>query len=286
MRISVLFLLLLSMVACSSIKEPAQPQARQDADSMLSLAQGLAASSRSDEARESFSYALQMFEKFAGIDGQLSCLSGLCKLSLAEADIKGYQEIKAKMQDITREIAPELDYHLLLLNIYELQSKQDYAAISALSIAKTDYPLSVKIQLANAKLQADSYLKRGTSDAAKTLNKMALAYKKQLRKQATGNPELVSSAWYALAYYYFSNGDYALAINKLALVTDWDYRWGNNTGLGHAYWLQGQVQRKLNQGDLALASFRKAEIIFGAQNDSAALKAVTNEIIRLKGDEP
>ncbi|GAB1467622.1 hypothetical protein MASR2M64_02980 [Candidatus Cloacimonadota bacterium] len=285
MRISVMFLLHGIMAASSTKREPVQPQASQDADNMLSFAQELADRSRTDEARESFTHALQMYEKFADIDGQLSCLSGLCKLSLAEADIKGYQEIKAKMQDITREIAPELDYHLLLLNIYELQSKQDYAAVSALSIAKTDYPLSVKIQLANAKLQADSYLKLGTPDAAKALNKLAIAYKKQLKKNS-GNPELVSSAWYALAYYYFSVGDYSLAIDKLALVTDWDYRYGNNTGLGHAYWLQGQVQRKLNQGILALASLRKAEIIFGAQNDSAALKAVTNEIIRLKGDEP
>jgi len=280
-----MFLLMITIAACSSIKEPRHPQAKQDADNMLSFAQELAASSRTNEARESFTHALQMYEKFAGIDGQLSCLSGLCKLDYAEENIKGYQETKTIMQEITNEISPELDYHLLLLNIYELQSKQDYAGISALKTHRTGYPLSVKLQVASAKLQADSYLKQATGDAAKALNKMALAYKKQLKK-SIGNPELVSSAWYALAYYYFSAGDYPLAIDKLALVADWDYRWGNNTGLEHAYWLQGQVQRKLNQGELALASFRKAEIIFAAQNDSAALKAVTNEIIRLKGDEP
>jgi tetratricopeptide (TPR) repeat protein len=97
---------------------------------------------------------------------------------------------------------------------------------------------------------------------------------------------LLSAAWYALAYYNFTASDYSLALDYLARVIDWDYRYGNNSGLGHAYWLQGQVEQRQNQGDRGLASLRKAEIIFGAISDEAALEAVTNEIIHLKGDKP
>lgn len=251
---------------------------------MLQLAQELESSRNTKQATESYHYAMRLYESHAGIEGQLACLSGLGRLALAENDRTEYQNIESRMQQIVREIAPDLSYHVLLLNVFDLQRRKDYATISSISVAKPEYPPSVCIQLATAKMQADSYRKLATPLMAKELDKITKAYRKQITKKHTGNPELLSAAWYALGYYHFTASDYAQAQDYLALVKDWDYRYSNNSGLGHAYWLQGQVEHMQNQGDKALASLRKAEIIFGALNDEAALVAVAQEIVRLKGE--
>ncbi len=286
MRISFVALLIIFLAACSSIKQPNEPPSKQDADSMLHMAQDLENMHQSKQAKESYQFAMDLYNSHAGIEGQLACLSGLGRLALGENDPSSYQNIVSRMLQIVGEIAPQYEYHVLLLNLFELQGKKDFAGISAIAVLKPEYPPSVKLQLATAKLQADSYLKQATAVMATDLATMAKAYSKTLRKRTAGNPELLSAAWYALAYYYFTTFEYTQALDYLAKVTDLDYRYGNNSGLGHAFWLQGQVERMQHQGDKALASLRKAELIFGTLNDEAALGAVAQEIVRLKGEKP
>ena len=278
--------MLVGLVACSSIKEPVQPLQKQDADTMLNSGLDMESRGYYDTARGYFQSAQTMYEGIAEVDGVLACLSGNCRLALRSKDDKAYAEHKEYMQEIIDEIAPEYAYHMLLLSIFELQQNKDYTTIVEIATYKPDDPLTAKLQIATVKLQALAYLRPGTAKEAKELESLAKSYRKQLRKKGSGDAELLSSAWYAIAYYHFTRGAYPEALLFTDKVIELDYRYANQDALGHGYWLKGQVEAKRNYKDEALACLRKAELIFRAGNDDTALQGVAEEIYRLKGDTP
>lgn len=279
-------MLLLVLTACSTIKGPQIPEARVDADNNLNFALRLESQDQLAPARESYQYAYGIYQSFAGISGQLACLSGLARLDLAEGDSAGYAIHYGEIENFIAETAPALDYYLLLLKVYEKQQVNDFAGVSAISLAKAEYPLADKLKLATAKLQADSYLKQVSPTNVAMLKNLADTFHKQVKKGISTNPELLSTAWYALAYHYFIQGDLAMANRYADSTRDWDYRYGNFSGLGHALWLKGQIAMAEGQTGEALSWFRRAAGIFQALADSKAEAAVQAAIFKLKGVMP
>lgn len=283
-KLALLFLLILA--GCSSVRGPVQPEARFDADNNFNFALRLEAGKQYAPARESYQYAYGIYQSFAGVSGQLACLSGLARLDLAEGDSTAFQLHKQQMEGFISETAPALSYYLLLLQVYQLQQTKSYAEISAIAVSKAEYPLPEKIQLVAARLQAEGYLGKDASATAQELKKLATQFQKQVKKGVSGNPELLSTAWYALAYYYFLTHEPGLAQSYVDSVRDWDYRYGNFSGLGHALWLKGQIC--LAKGDRveALSWLRRAEGIFAATQDKQSEAGIHSTIADLKGDLP
>lgn len=286
MRISIIVLLLLSLVACSSLKPPLHPAAKYDADSYLAMAREQEAVGDISAAIKSYSYASGLYSSCADIEGKLSCMAGLGRIAITEGKQKAYQDIANDMKLLVMDTNPVLDYHLLLLKLYELQTRHDYAALSETAMDKTHYPLYARLQISTIKLQADSYLGKSTDSEAKELLGHSKQYRKLLKKQNQHNPELLSAAWHALAYHYYLNEYYTNAKKYISYACDWDYLSGNYKGLGHGYWLKGQIEARQKDKTAALANLRKAEIIFEALQDSAAIQAVKGEIARVKGETP
>lgn len=61
------------------------------------------------------------------------------------------------------------------------------------------------------------------------------------RKSKYNDPELLFSAWYALAYYYYRTADYETANFYADKAQDWDYRFGKFRGMAHCLWLKAQI---------------------------------------------
>ena len=234
-------------------------------------------------SREAYQYALELYQSFAGTAGMLGCQSGLARLALAEGENPAFIEHKAKMSHLIMDVAPNLDYYLLLLEVYQLQMVKDYAGISRLAVSRDYYPDEVKLQLATAKMQADCYQNQATGESASSLISQAKRYEKLLKKAKAQDSELLSSSWYALAYYHFGLKNYNAANNYLAKVCQIDYSYGNLNALGHALWLKGQVAKALGDNASALSLFIQAEGIFSATHDNNAETTLQAEIQQLRG---
>ncbi len=286
MRISLAIFMLCCLAACSTLKQPTHPQAKYDADSFLAMAQEQEAGGDLSAATKSYNHASELYSSFGSVEGKLSCMTGLARLALQEGNATEYSKAVTGMSRLVADTDQTLDYHLLLLKLYEQQTRKDYAGMSATAELREYFPLYAKLQISTIKLQADSYLGLSSSDMASELLKYGNEYRKQMKKLSWHNAALVSSAWYAVAYHYYLNKDYLKADRYIRDACEWDYRYANYPGLGHGYWLMGQIQAKGNNSTTALSNLRKAEIIFEALQDDTARRAVTSEIARLKGETP
>ncbi len=286
MRHSWMLVLCLVMLGCSSLKPPPHPQAKEDADTQLRFALILEANHDYERAQEGFTNALDRYSSFGDLKGQLAALSGLARLELTFNIVEENRSAVTKMESLIQVAAPELDYYLLLLRIHKLQLEKDYTAISQVSHSERSLPLEETIQLAIAKLQADSFLQTASPLQAKKLIKASKKLHQQIKKRNTNNLELMSSAWYALAYYFYQNKDYANADVYLNKAADWDYRFGNFSGLGHCLWLKAQNATAQNRIAEAKSCYTRAEGIFNSLGENALQQAIQMEMTALKGESP
>jgi len=276
-----LYCFLLFLGACSIVKVPVQPQAKIDADIQLSYAIQMESGKDFSAAKESYTFLTEKYRSFADIQGMLICLSGLARIELANGNEAAYQNYKNRMQELIQNIAPELEYYLQLLDIYYYQQENNYAAISRIATIKESYPKEIALELATAKLQADSFLAIADEKQVKELIARLKKIEPQLKKAKYNNPELLSSAWYALAYYYFRNADYKSAREYINKAQDWDYRYGNFSSMAHCLWHKAQIAAAENKLAEAKSNWLKAEGIFLSLRDTAAVEELNRSMQKL-----
>ncbi len=265
-----LYLILIILAACSTVKIPVEPQAKIDADNHFRYALQMETNRDFSAAKESYNFLSESYRSFADIKGMLDCLSGLARIELENDNEKAYLQYKNQMAEMIQNIAPELSYYLLLLELYNYQLENNYSAISQKAINKLDYPEEVNLKLAIDKLQADSYLAIAEEKQVKELISQSKKIEKQQKKAKYNNPELLSSAWYALSYYYFRTADYKTANFYADKAQDWDYRFGNFPGMAHCLWLKAQISAAENNIPAAKRYWKKAEGIFSSLQDNVS----------------
>jgi len=143
-----LFIILLILAACSTVKIPVEPQAKIDADNHFRYALQMETNRDFSAAKESYIFLFESYRSFADTKGMLDCLSGLARIELENENEKAYLQYKNQTAEIIQNIAPELSYYLLLLELYNYQLENNYSAISQLAINKLDYPDEVNLKLA------------------------------------------------------------------------------------------------------------------------------------------
>jgi len=227
-------------------------------------------------AKESYIFLFESYRSFADTKGMLDCLSGLARIELENENEKAYLQYKNQTAEIIQNIAPELSYYLLLLELYNYQLENNYSAISQLAINKLDYPDEVNLKLAIDKLQADSYLAIAEEKQVEELINLSKKIEKQQKKTKYNNPELLSSAWYALSYYYFRTADYKTANFYADKAQDWNYRFGNFPGMAHCLWLKAQISAAENNIPAAKSYWKMAEGIFSSLQDNVSLEELNH----------
>jgi len=271
-----LFIILLILAACSTVKIPVEPQAKIDADNHFRYALQMETNRDFSAAKESYNFLSESYRSFADIKGMLDCLSGLARIELENDNEKAYLQYKNQMAEMIQNIAPELSYYLLLLELYNYQLENNYSAISQKAINKLDYPEEVNLKLAIDKLQADSYLAIAEEKQVKELISQSKKIEKQQKKAKYNNPELLSSAWYALSYYYFRTADYKTANFYADKAQDWNYRFGNFPGMAHCLWLKAQISAAENNIPAAKSYWKMAEGIFSSLQDNVSLEELNH----------
>ncbi len=280
-----LYLILIILAACSTVKIPVEPQAKIDADNHFRYALQMETNRDFSAAKESYNFLSESYRSFADIKGMLDCLSGLARIELENENEKAYLQYKNQMAEMIQNIAPELSYYLLLLELYNYQLENNYSAISQKAINKLDYPEEVNLKLAIDKLQADSYLAIAEEKQVKELISQSKKIEKQQKKAKYNNPELLSSAWYALSYYYFRTADYKTANFYADKAQDWDYRFGNFPGMAHCLWLKAQISAAENNIPAAKSYWKKAEGIFSSLQDNVSLEELNHTMQKMLKEE-
>jgi len=271
-----LFLILLILTACSTVKIPVEPQAKIDADNHFRYTLQMETNRDFSAAKESYIFLFESYRSFADTKGMLDCLSGLARIELENENEKAYLQYKNQTAEIIQNIAPELSYYLLLLELYNYQLENNYSAISQMAINKLDYPDEVNLKLAIDKLQADSYLAIAEEKQVEELINLSKKIEKQQKKTKYNNPELLSSAWYALSYYYFRTADYKTANFYADKAQDWNYRFGNFPGMAHCLWLKAQISAAENNIPAAKSYWKMAEGIFSSLQDNVSLEELNH----------
>ena len=280
-----LFIILLILAACSTVKIPVEPQAKIDADNHFRYALQMETNRDFSAAKESYIFLFESYRSFADTKGMLDCLSGLARIELENENEKAYLQYKNQTAEIIQNIAPELSYYLLLLELYNYQLENNYSAISQLAINKLDYPDEVNLKLAIDKLQADSYLAIAEEKQVEELINLSKKIEKQQKKTKYNNPELLSSAWYALSYYYFRTADYKTANFYADKAQDWNYRFGNFPGMAHCLWLKAQISAAENNIPAAKSYWKKAEGIFSSLQDNVSLEELNHTMQKMLKEE-
>ena len=271
-----LYLILIILAACSTVKIPVEPQAKIDADNHFRYALQMETNRDFSAAKESYIFLFESYRSFADTKGMLDCLSGLARIELENENEKAYLQYKNQTAEIIQNIAPELSYYLLLLELYNYQLENNYSAISQLAINKLDYPDEVNLKLAIDKLQADSYLAIAEEKQVEELINLSKKIEKQQKKTKYNNPELLSSAWYALSYYYFRTADYKTANFYADKAQDWNYRFGNFPAMAHCLWLKAQISAAENNIPAAKSYWKMAEGIFSSLQDNVSLEELNH----------
>ena len=103
-----LFIILLILAACSTVKIPVEPQAKIDADNHFRYALQMETNRDFSAAKESYIFLFESYRSFADTKGMLDCLSGLARIELENENEKAYLQYKNQTAEIIQNIAPEL----------------------------------------------------------------------------------------------------------------------------------------------------------------------------------
>jgi hypothetical protein len=272
------------LASCSGFRPPALPQAKLDADSYLNFAQQLEISGDLTGASHNYESAYQQYRSIGDREGQLASRSGIGRIALENGDLTSYETELRTMEQFAALHGEYLDCYPLLLKIHKLMNEKDYASISRVAVAKPNYPKEETLQLKIAKLQADSYLRQATPAQATELEKLSKEHYEHLKKRKSANTELISSAWYALAYYHFSSGNPGPAQGLAEKAADWDYRFGDFRAYGHSLWLMAQIAVSRQDFANARSYYDRALGIFTELADAPSIDRINQEQSALKGD--
>lgn len=270
---------------CSGFRPPALPQAKLDADSYLNFAQQLEVSGDLQGASHNYDSAYQQYRAIGDREGQLASRSGIGRIALENGDLTSYATELKSMEQFAALHGEYLDCYPLLLKIHKLMNEKDYASVSQLATAKSNFPEEETLQLKIAKLQADSYLRQATPAQATELEKLTKQHYKDLKKRKSANTELISSAWYALAYYHYSSGNPGPAQGLAEKAADWDYRFGDFKAYGHSLWLMAQIAVSRQDFQNARSYYDRALGIFIELADTPVIDKIKQEQSTLKGEK-
>ncbi|MBP7310137.1 MAG: hypothetical protein KA984_02490 [Candidatus Cloacimonetes bacterium] len=270
MKTLVISLCLLLLAACSSIKPPIEPQAKLDADTYYNQGLKWEAMKRYDDAYTGYYNSLQAYRSIANAQGMASSMCSMARTALVSGELDTFIPCRKDADSYIKEVEPSLGYLIVQLDVFKAQHEKDYTLVSELARYEASYPLDVKLQLASAKLQADTHLGKGSAALASDLEKLASQYRKQLKKKA-GNAELYSLALYSLAFYQYGQKNYDKTLAYLAKSNKIDYEYGNLKALGHGLMLKGQAEMASGKPEDALSSLRRAETIFWELIESDAI---------------
>jgi tetratricopeptide (TPR) repeat protein len=263
-RFLILYLFLLAVIlsSCSTITKRPESQANQKA--RLFLEQG-----RKEELKQNYPDALSLFKDAEHnsilaneFDLQLISLQGEARIVYLDADTLSFNAIVNRMQELVQNVRNESEYRVLQLKLWKDFHEGNYSKVLEYNINNSSLPLNARIEILSYVIQAKSKLQINHSQEKSKLIASLSRYQIKLKHRSQMQPELISNAYYSLAYSEAAEGNYTKAISWLtkAKVLDRDY--DLYIMLADDYALAGKCEMKRNDIAKAKANFTIARQIY------------------------
>ncbi len=219
------------------------------------------------------------------LDLQLISLQGKARISYIHADSLAYAATLESMKQLVTDVRPDLFYRVIQINYWSAFYAKDYALIISKAPDVSQLPLNVRIEILSYLIQAKAQLNLGTSDDQALMKKALKRYYVRLNRKLVIQPELLSNAYYSLAYAYASESGYDEALKMLSKAIALDKGYDLYVQLADDFALAGKCELKRNNAIKAKAYLSLALQIYnetGQKNDIKAIETLIYDISRKK----
>jgi tetratricopeptide (TPR) repeat protein len=279
-KVLLLFLiaLLILLSACSAIPKKIVPQSKVLVGQFLEQA-------HKEELKANYIDALSIYQEaeknavlYNDLNLQLVCLQGQARIHYLNADTTSYQLIVKKMDNLIQSINPRQTYHLIQIRFWEYFRTGNYELIADTDFPQTQLPRNVKIELLSYKLQAHTRLKQPAAVEHDLLSKEISGYLRKYKHSKNMQAELISNAYYALAYYEAGKTNFPKAIIWLKKAIKLDRDYDLYLQLADDYALMGEIYKRMQNQSLALAYFTIASQIYEKSNHQMDANRIASQI--------
>lgn len=276
---------ILILASCSTVQR--KPESQAGIKARLFLEQG-----RREELKQNFSDALNLFKdaKHNAIvsnefDLQLISLQGEARIEYINEDSLGYQTTINYMRKLVQDVSPGYKYRIIQIEFWKAFQTHDYNTILESKIDIAKLPLNVRIELLSYIIQTKAKLILSCDQEQAQLKKSILKYKLKLKRKDTLQPELLSNAYYSLAFSEAVANDNAEALSWLSKAISLDRNYDLYIHLAEDFSLAGKCERKRNNLINARANFVIAHQIFMETNQLDEAKAIKQQLDEISGNE-
>jgi len=266
--------------ACSSIPRKPISEANQKTRQFLEQA-------RREELKKNFKDALSLYTEAEhnailanDIDLQLISLQGTARIAYLYSDSVRYNSTIGIMQGLVQNVRPTLQYRMLQIKYWKDFNSANYTEVLTTTPELSKLPLNVRIEILSYIVQAKAKLNIVSVTEQTQLKNALKNYHIRLKRKMTIQPELISNAYYSLAYANASASHYAEAISflnkSIALDRDYDLY----VQLADDYALAGKCEKNRNNLVKAKAHLTIALQIYTETNQAeevAAIQSMLNE---------
>jgi tetratricopeptide (TPR) repeat protein len=264
----------LVLISCSSV--PRNPKSQASEKARLFLEQG-----RREELKQNFPDALILYKDAEHnaimsneFDLQLISLQGEARIAFFKSDSADYQKIITNMKKLIKDVRPASEYRITQIDFWRAFQIGKYQDILDREIDTTKLPLNVRIEILSFLIQSKAKLKQTNDNEKALLKKAIIKYKLRLKRKDTLRPELLSNAYYSLAYSDAVVNNQTEALSWLSKAITLDRNYDLYIHLAEDYALAGKCERKKNNLIKAKADFVIAHQIFMETNQIDEAKEI------------
>jgi hypothetical protein len=223
-RITIL-IVLLALAGCSVLPKKVVPASKQKAYQFLEQA-------RKEELKANYTDALTIYQEAernailcCDFNAQLVALQGKARISYLAADTTAYLALLSNMSELVSTVNPAFEYRIMQIRFWEYFRSGDYARILQTQYDESKLPFYVRVEVLSYKVQAQAYLRQTNPTDNAKLSDTVKTYYRKFKRSKNLQAEMISNAYYALAFSDASAQQYSKAIYKLkkAMLLDRDY---------------------------------------------------------------
>jgi tetratricopeptide (TPR) repeat protein len=269
-----LIAVLIILSACSSIPRKPISEANQKTRQFLEQA-------RREELKKNLKDALSLYTEAEhnailanDIDLQLISLQGTARIAYLYSDSVRFNSTLGTMQELVQNVRPTLQYRMVQIKYWKDFNSANYPEVLATTPELSKLPLNVRIEILSYIVQAKAKLNLVSVSEQAQLKNAIKNYHIRLKRKMTLQPELISNAYYSLAYANASASNYSGALSYLNKSISLDRDYDLYVQLADDYVLAGKCEKNRNNFVKARAHLTIALQIYTETNQAEEIAAI------------
>ncbi len=239
---SLLLILLLLSLGCSRLPHAQYSQSYTKSTKLISQGILLEKQGKYIDALDCFTLAKHYAKLGNEIELLFLSLQGQIRITVLTGSESSYDNSLQEIRQLNDLYLPagHFHYHQILLWIDFI--KGNYKEVLSNYEKVNNAPPAVKIECLSLYLQSAAAIELESSNSVKDMQNLLKKYKKNTKLI---QPDLLSNAYYSLAYYHYSRGSFTTSVRYLSKAIALDKKNDFYTNLADDYYLMGKNWQKL-----------------------------------------